>query len=69
MTMKDRATVLTPTEARQASPRRTNFRVLIISMVLCVIAAGVLYYAVYAHPRSEIGVPPAAAPTAPAPNP
>jgi hypothetical protein len=38
-------------------------------MVLCVIAAGVLYYAVYAHPYSEVGVPPAPGATAPAPNP
>ena len=65
--MSDRAPVLTPTEARQASPRRLNFRVLVISMVLCVIAAGILYYAVYAHPGSEIGVPPA--PGATSPNP
>ena len=48
-------------------PRRLNFRVLVISMVLCVIAAGILYYAVYAHPGSEIGVPPA--PGATSPNP
>ena len=38
--------VLTPTEARQASPRRLNFRVLTWSLALAVIAAAVLYTAV-----------------------
>ena len=65
--MEERAPVLTPTEARQASPRRTNFRVLVISMVLAVIVAGILYYAVFAHPQSAVGLPPA--PGATAPNP
>jgi hypothetical protein len=55
--MPDTATVLTPTEARQASPRRMNFRVLTWSMALAVAAAAVLYYAVYANPESPIGVP------------
>ena len=67
--MEERAPVLTPTEARQASPRRLNFRVLVISMLLCVIAGAILYYAVYMHPRSEVGVPPAPGASAPAPNP
>jgi hypothetical protein len=68
--MNESAQVLTPTEARQASPRRLNFRVLVASMILAVIAAAILYYFVYAHPRSAIGVPPpppAPAATAPAP--
>ncbi len=55
--MEEKAQVLTPTEARQASPRRLNFRVLVISMALAVFVAGMLYYAVYSYPRSEIGVP------------
>jgi len=55
--MEEKAQVLTPTEARQASPRRLNFRVLVISMALAVFVAGMLYYTVYSYPRSEIGVP------------
>jgi hypothetical protein len=51
------APVLTPTEARQASPRRLNLHVLIWSMLLAVVAAAVLYYSVYAKPDSSIGVP------------
>jgi hypothetical protein len=65
--MAERAPVLTPTEARQASPRRTNLRVLVISMVLAVVVGGILYYAVFTHPHSEVGVP--QAPGAAAPNP
>ena len=55
--MEERAQVLTPTEARQASPRRLNFRVLVVSMALAVVVAAMLYYAIYAYPRSAIGVP------------
>ncbi len=51
------APVLTPTEARQASPRRLNLHVLIWSMLLAVVAAAVLYYGVYAKPDSSIGLP------------
>ena len=51
------APVLTPTEARQASPRRLNLHVLIWSMLLAVVAAAVLYYGVYAKPESSIGLP------------
>jgi hypothetical protein len=50
------APVLTPTEARQASPRRMNLHVLVWSMVLAVVAAAVLYYAIYA-PRSPVALP------------
>ncbi len=39
--------VLTPTEARQASPRRLNFRVLTWSLAMAVIAAVVLYTLFY----------------------
>lgn len=49
-------TVLTPTESRQASPRRMNFHVLVWSMMLAVVAASILYYAVYA-PRSPLVLP------------
>jgi hypothetical protein len=38
--------VLTPTEARQASPRKLNFRVLVTSLLLA-LAAGILLYAVF----------------------
>ena len=40
--------VLTPTEARQASPRRLNFRVLTTSLILAVVAAAALYWVFYA---------------------
>lgn len=40
--------VLTPTESRQGSPRRMNFRVLGGSLILAVIAAAVLYTLFYA---------------------
>lgn len=55
--MEDRARVLTPTEARQASARRLNFRVLVVSMLLAIIVAAILYYAVYSNPDSAIGAP------------
>ncbi|MFN3625296.1 MAG: hypothetical protein ACK4TP_14680 [Hyphomicrobium sp.] len=45
--MHERPEVLTPTEARQASPRRLNFRVLVTSLLLAVVAAGVLYALFY----------------------
>jgi hypothetical protein len=48
--------VLTPTESRQASPRRLNLRVLGGSMVLAVIAAVVLYAFVYT-PGNPISAP------------
>lgn len=55
--MNEKTEVLTPTEARQASPRRLNFRVLVVSMVLAVVVAAIVYYAIYAYPGSKIGVP------------
>ncbi len=55
--MDNRAEVLNTTEARQASPRRLNLRVLILSMLLAIAAAGIIYYAIYANPNSSIGVP------------
>lgn len=53
--MVQRTEVLTPTEARQASPRRLNFRVLVVSMTLALVVAAILYFAVY-NPRSPIGL-------------
>jgi hypothetical protein len=44
--MTDRE-VLTTTEARQASPRKLNFRVLIGSLLLAAVAAMILYAAFY----------------------
>jgi cytochrome c-type biogenesis protein CcmH/NrfG len=64
--MQDDTEVLTPTESRQASPRRLNFRVLVVSMVLAVVVAAMLYYTIYSYPRSTIGVPEQPAATAPA---
>ena len=54
--MEDSGPVLTPTEARQASPRRLNLHVLVWSMVLAVIAAAVLYTFVYT-PGNSISAP------------
>lgn len=51
----------TPTEARQASPRKTNFRVLIVSTILTALILGgfvIAFY--YATPTP---VPPAAVPS------
>jgi uncharacterized membrane protein YbhN (UPF0104 family) len=39
--------VVTTTEARQASPRRLNFRVLTWSLAMAVVAAAVLYTLFY----------------------
>ena len=66
--MPDKAEVLTPTESRQASPRRLNLRVLITSMLMAVVVAAVLYAFVYGYPESTIGMPetPPAAPNTPA---
>ncbi len=67
--MPEIAPVLTPTESRQASPRRMNFHVLVWSMLLAVVAAAALYYAVYSRPESPIGMPrEAPASSAPAPE-
>ena len=48
--------VLTPTESRQASPRRMNLRVLMVSMAALVGIAALLYIGVYT-PGSPIGLP------------
>ena len=45
--MHEQREVLTPTEARQASPRRLNFRVLTTSLILAVAAAAALYWVFY----------------------
>ena len=53
--------VLTPTEVRQASPRLTNLRVLIASLVtLGVIGAGLLaaFYATSSQPVVPVANPP-----------
>ena len=55
--MADATPVLTPTELRQASPRRMNFHVLVWSMALVVIVAAILYFVIYAKPESPIGMP------------
>lgn len=55
--MTHQSPVVEPTEARQASPQRTNFRVLVVSLGLAVVVAAIIYYAIYAYPRSEVGVP------------
>jgi len=67
--MHERQEVLTPTEARQASPRRLNFRVLVASLIIAVlVAAGLytLYYGSLAPPAPE-PAPAPPSPTAPAP--
>jgi len=48
--------LLTATESRQASPRRMNFRVLMVSMAALVGIAALLYIGVYTS-SSPIGLP------------
>lgn len=43
--MSQREQHISTTDARQASPRKTNFRVLVGSLVLCAVAAVALYFA------------------------
>jgi len=62
--MHEQPQVLTPTEARQASPRRLNLRVLLTSLALAVVVAAILYAFVYGYPDSPIGVPEGDAPAA-----
>jgi hypothetical protein len=66
--MHEKAEVLTTTESRQASPRRLNLRVLVMSMIALVVIGAALYFVVYQYPNSAIGVPdePAATDTQPA---
>lgn len=64
--MEDKAQVVTPTEARQASPRRLNLRVLVFSMLLAVAVAAILYYAVYGTSDTAMSVPEEPAATEPA---
>lgn len=64
--------MLTPTEVRQASPRLTNFRVLIASLVtLGVIGAGLLaaFYATSSQPAVQVSAPPAQPSQVPATTP
>ncbi|HEX2839986.1 hypothetical protein [Hyphomicrobium sp.] len=44
--MADRK-VITPTEARQATPQQTNYRVLTRSLVIAVIVAAIVYVFFY----------------------
>jgi hypothetical protein len=69
--MPEKAEVLTPTESRQASPRRLNLRVLLGSMLMAIVVGAVLYVFVYGYPESTIGMPetPPAASDGPAPAP
>ena len=66
--MVEQREVLTTTEARQGSPRRLNFRVLAMSLLLAVIAAAVLYTVFYAG-NTKVSTPDPAPTqqTAPAP--
>lgn len=49
--------VLTPTEARQASPRRLNFRVLVTSLLLALVAAAIVYTFFYSNTPVPVGEP------------
>lgn len=49
--------VVTPTEARQASPRRLNLRVLMMSLLLALVAAAVVYTFFYSNTPDPIGEP------------
>lgn len=46
--MEDRK-VVNPTESRQATPQRLNYRVLTRSLLIALVAAAVLYAAFYAQ--------------------
>lgn len=66
--MREPQEVLTTTEARQASPRRLNFRVLVMSLVLAIVA-GVALYTVFYAGNTQVSTPEPAPtqPTAPGP--
>jgi hypothetical protein len=49
--------VLTPTEARQASPRRLNFRVLVTSLLLALVAAVLVYSFFYTSTPEPVQQP------------
>lgn len=51
--------VLTPTEARQASPRRLNYRVLVTSLLLALVAAALVYSYFYSSTPVPVQQPPA----------
>jgi hypothetical protein len=56
-TMAREREVLTPTEARQASPRRLNFRVLVTSLLLALVAAAIVYTFFYSNTPDPVGEP------------
>lgn len=60
----DDSVVLTPTESRQASPRRMNFRVLIISLVIMFAVGLALTVAFWGTAEEEGGNRPGNAPAA-----
>jgi hypothetical protein len=60
--MHERPEVLSPTEARQASPRRMNLRVLATSLIFALVV-GVVLYALFYGTQTKIST------TAPAPSP
>jgi uncharacterized membrane protein YbhN (UPF0104 family) len=66
--MVERQEVLTPTEARQASPKRTNLRVLATSLVMAVVVAAVLY-AVFYGGSTQVSTPDPAPTQSTAPGP
>ena len=41
--MHEQPTVLTPTEARGASPNKLNLRVLLVSMLMAIVVGSILY--------------------------
>lgn len=66
--MQNRPEVLTPTEARQGSPRRLNFRVLAASLLLAIVVAAALYATFYgASTKMSTPDPAPTQPTAPGP--
>jgi hypothetical protein len=66
--MAQRDEVLTPTEARQASPRKLNLRVLLTSLAIAVVAGVALYTVFYAgDTRMSTPDPAPAKQTAPGP--
>lgn len=53
--MQEEPIVRTPKEARQATSNKLNFRVLVMSMVLAIIVAGLIYAVFYSLPDRPTG--------------
>jgi FlaG/FlaF family flagellin (archaellin) len=66
--MTEQQEVLTTTEARQASPKRMNLRVLATSLIMAIVVAAVLY-AVFYGGTTQVSTPDPAPTQSTAPGP